>query len=101
MEALLNALTPIAATFADNYWLMILIIAFLCSKSNRIAGFLILTMMVYIGYNPIIFGIIIFVSICTDFLNPKTYYKNEYNRKVEDLENRYNSNVIQMHQRED
>lgn len=86
MEAFLTSLSQTINIFNENIWMVILILALLISKENKVGGLLLIVMNIVWGFNIWLFFLIIFLSLCTFYLSPKRYYENEYNKKVRQLE---------------
>lgn len=92
MDNLLTSLSETINIINDNFWtiMVILILIFLISKENRIAGILLIAMNIVCGFKIWIFALILFTSLCTFYLNPKRYYEREYEKKVRELERKQN-----------
>lgn len=86
MESFLISLSNTINIFNDNFWMIILISVFLFSKENKIPGLLLIAMNIICGFKSWIFVIIIFLTLFSFYLNPKEYYKREYDKKVRQLE---------------
>lgn len=100
MEPTSTAIAGIINIIAENFWIFFMILAFMCSRQNRIAGYLLLAIQATFGYNKWATIIIVFATLCTNFLNPRKYYKDAYERKLreyQETQNRRRNNIIEMH----
>lgn len=90
MEQLMVSLSQIVTIIAENFWFLLLVVAFLCSKENRLAGLLLIAVNTAFGYNKWVFIAIVFMTLLTHYLHPRLYYKkkyeNEYNLKLEEIQ---------------
>lgn len=77
--------------FINNFWIIFLICVFLSNERFFISGILLLVTLVFTkGDLPQWLLIVItLISIFTTYLNPRKFYKLRYERKVEELEKKY------------
>lgn len=98
MDALLNNIAILVETITENLYLFILMMVFVCSKEFRIAGIILLTLQVTIGYNRWIYVIVITIALSTNYMRPRAFYKHEYEKKLEEYQKAASrkSKVIRM-----
>lgn len=101
MEALLTAFASMVSIISADFWLFVLLIAFLFSKDNRLGGYLILVTLITVGYHAWLIMIIIFFTLLTNFLNPRAYYKKEYEKRISEFQRNFHSNVINIRRDEE
>lgn len=91
MEIILSNLAIITTLIANNFWMVLLIIALLLSNEYRVIGLILLIYPALRGEfpNPILSGIILVVLLGISFTYDKKKFeeecRNDYNRKLGEL----------------
>lgn len=83
MNEPMTALATIIMIISDNFWILLLIMLMYAERKNRLGAIMLLVAKICFDRNVWVYAAIIFITYCTNYLQPKEYYKNKYKKKLE------------------